>query len=127
MTRIHITWDKGEVYAQLRDTPTTRELIAALPIESHAHTWGDEVYFATPVKAEKEDDAQQVVDPGTVCFWVEGQSLALPFGPTPISHGDECRLAARVNILGTVEGDAKVLGSIEAGDTVKVCLAEEVV
>ena len=124
MTRIHIVWDKGEAYAQLRETPTSRELIAVLPIEGHAHVWGDEVYFATPVKAEKEEDAQQVVDPGTVCYWVEGQSLALPYGPTPISHGEECRFAARVNVLGQLEGDPRVLDSIAAGELVKVSKAE---
>lgn len=41
-----------------------------------------------PLKALLESDSQQVVDPGTVCFWVQGSSLALPFGPTPVSKGD---------------------------------------
>ncbi|MGH8729985.1 MAG: cyclophilin-like family protein [Burkholderiales bacterium] len=71
-------------------------LAETLPYESSANTWGDEVYFNVPVKAKLEADPRQVVDSGTVCFWVEGSSLALPFGPTPVSHGDECRLVAKV-------------------------------
>ena len=41
---------------------------------------------------KREADAREVVDPGTICFWVGGSSLALPFGPTPISRANECPL-----------------------------------
>ena len=119
-TRIRISWPQNELAATLRDTPTVKKLLAALPCESSAQTWGDEVYFSVPVNSALEKDARQVVEPGTVCFWVEGQSLALPFGPTPVSEGDECRLVARVNILGKIDVDAKKLKTVKAGDRVRV-------
>jgi hypothetical protein len=118
--RIRISWSQGEVTALLNDTPTVRRLMDALPCESDAHTWGDEVYFSVPVETELEPDAKQVVDPGTVCFWVEGQSLAIPFGPTPISQDDECRLVTEVNILGGLEDDPVRLGSVSDGEMMRV-------
>lgn len=118
--RIRITWPNGSLTARLEDTATARKLLAALPVESSANIWGEEVYFRIPVKANLEPDARDVVDPGTVCFWVQGSSLALPFGPTPVSQGSECRLVARVNVLGAIEGDARRLKTVRDGDAVKV-------
>jgi len=118
--RILIVWESGEVRAELDDTPTARKIIEALPYESRASTWGDEVYFSLPVVTTLEENAHDVVDPGTVCFWVEGSSLAIPFGPTPASRGDECRLVTKVNIVGTIVGDPKELASIRDGDPVRV-------
>jgi hypothetical protein len=89
-------------------------------LESEANRWGKEVYFNVPLETALEPAAEQVVDSGTVCFWVEGKSLAIPFGPTPISKGDECRLVTRVNILGHIEGNATLLDSIKEGDRIRV-------
>ena len=61
-----------------------------------------------------------MVDPGTVCFWVEGQSLAIPFGPTPVSQGDECRLVTKVNVVGELEDDPQLLESVSEGETMRV-------
>jgi hypothetical protein len=121
--RIRILFPKGEVFARLDDTPTAKALMKALPFDSNASTWGQEVYFPVPVSVELESDAREVVEPGTVCFWVQGGSLALPFGPTPVSHADECRLVTRVNTLGTLEGDAKQLAAIKDGDEIRVSKA----
>lgn len=118
--KIRISWSSGRVSAVLKDTPTTRKLLNALPCESDAHTWGDEVYFSVPVESEPEPDARQVVDPGTVCFWVQGRSLAIPFGPTPISQGNECRLVTEVNILGQLADDPRLLESVSEGETMRV-------
>lgn len=118
--RIKILSGAIELTAKLRDTPTTRALAEVLPCTARANTWGDEVYFAVPVSAALEPNAEQVVEPGTVGFWVDGQSLALPFGPTPISERGECRLAARVNIFGKIDGDPKLLGRVRDGDAVRV-------
>jgi uncharacterized protein len=123
MKRIRIAWPKGEVTAELDDTATTRELVAALPARSRANTWGEEVYFTIPVTVKKEKSARDVVPPGTVCFWVEGSSLALPYGQTPISKGNECRLVTTVNVLGKLEGDPRVLAGIQDGDSVEVSIA----
>ena len=79
--RICIAFPKGEIFAELQDTTTSNALMSALPFESSASTWGEEVYFSTPVRVELEADAREVVDRGTVCFWVQGNALALPFGP----------------------------------------------
>ncbi len=120
MSRIRVRWPKGQLEAELLDTPTARKLLAVLPCSSSANTWGEEVYFSIPVKVSLEPEARQVVDPGTVCFWVEGSSLALPFGRTPISQAGECRLVAKVNVLGKFSGDPRQLASVRDGDPVSV-------
>ena len=106
--------------ANLRGTSSVNQLLKVLPHEAKASTWGEEVYFELPLKLTLEADAQQVVDPGTVCFWVEGNSLALPFGPTPASKGNEPRLVTRCNVLGKIEGDPRELKKVQAGAAIRV-------
>ena len=118
--KLRITAGKLALEAELRDTPTTRALAEALPFEASAQTWGEEVYFMTPVSATLEPDAKQVVDPGTVCFWTEGDALALPYGRTPISTDERPKLAARCNVLGTLLGDPQALSGIKAGARIRV-------
>ncbi|MFL6567449.1 MAG: cyclophilin-like fold protein [Burkholderiales bacterium] len=102
----------------LFDTPTAKALIEALPFESTAQTWGEEVYFVTPVKAKLENDARQIVEPGTVCFWTEGDAIALPYGRTPISTDERPKLASRCNVFGRIVGDPKRLAAVKAGERV---------
>jgi hypothetical protein len=125
MAKVRCAWQGGEVTANLRDTPTAKQLVAVLPCEASANTWGEEVYFELPLEALLESDAQQVVEPGTVCFWVQGSSLALPFGPTPVSKGDECRLVTRCNVLGKIEGDPRRLKKVKQGVRIRVELVEK--
>ncbi|MFF4980498.1 cyclophilin-like fold protein [Streptomyces sp. NPDC001046] len=119
-TRIRISWPSGHLTATLDDTPTTQALIKALPLVSTARTWGDEVYFDTGVSVSRETGAREVVDPGTVAFWMDGDALALPYGPTPISRGGECRLAGPCNVLGRVDGDPRLLATVRDGDPIRV-------
>ncbi|MFI0229021.1 cyclophilin-like fold protein [Streptomyces sp. NPDC017086] len=124
--RIRISWPAGNLTATLdAGTPTTRALAKALPLASTARTWGEEVYFDTGVSVPRETDARQVVEPGTVAFWTDGDALALPYGPTPLSQGTECRLASPCNILGSLDGDAGLLATVRDGDPVRVELTEE--
>ena len=107
----------------LKDTPTAKALLEALPFESRAQTWGEEVYFTTPVSAKLEPDAKQIVEPGTVCFWTEGDALALPWGRTPISTDERPKLASRCNVLGRIEGNPGDLQKIRSGEKITVSRA----
>ncbi|WP_043265265.1 cyclophilin-like fold protein [Streptomyces sp. CT34] len=118
--KIRISWPAGHVTATLDDTPTAATLVAALPLQATAHTWGEEVYFDTGLTPALEADARQVVDPGTVAFWTEGNALALPYGPTPISRDHESRLASPCNVLGRIDGDPRALATVRGGDAVRV-------
>jgi hypothetical protein len=120
MTGIRISWSGGSVIADLQPGPTVDRLLAALPCESSVNTWGEEVYFTLPVSAGLEPGAKQVVDPGTVCFWVDGSALALPWGKTPASRGDECRLVSPCNVLGRIRGDPAALKTARDGDSIRV-------
>lgn len=122
---IRVSWSSGELRARLYDTPTANQLLAALPCQARANTWGEEVYFEVGMEAELEADARQVVDPGTVCYWVEGQALALPYGPTPISEGAECRLVSEVNVLGKFDGDPRLLSTVQSGESIRVEVAAD--
>ncbi|MFJ5782229.1 cyclophilin-like fold protein [Streptomyces hydrogenans] len=118
--RIRLTWPAGHTTATLDETPTSSTLLGALPIVSTARTWGEEVYFDTPVSVPREAGARQVVDPGTVAFWTDGDALALPYGPTPISRGEECRLASPCNVLGSLDADPRILATVRDGDPIRV-------
>ena len=118
--RIALSFASMRVEIELADTPTSRALLKAVPFESKAQTWGEEVYFATPVRVRLEKDACQVVEPGTVCFWTEGDALALPYGRTPMSSDERPRLASPCNVLGRLVGDPRRLDAVRPGEKVAV-------
>ncbi len=117
--KLAITAGKVRLEVDLLPSETAKALLAAAPFESRAQTWGEEVYFTTPVSASLEPDARQIVEPGTVCFWCEGNALALPFGRTPISTDARPKLASRCNIVGRLD-DFRRLSSVKSGDQVRV-------
>ena len=118
--RLRVSIGKMSVEIELADTPNARAVHEAAPFRSQAQTWGEEVYFSAPVSAKLEPGARQIVDPGTACFWTEGNALALPFGRTPLSTDAQPKLASPCNVLGKIAGDPSILGKVKAGDPVKV-------
>ena len=118
--KLRMTIGSVKLDAELSNTPTADAIYAKLPFTSTASTWGDEVYFSTPVHVSKEPDAKDVVEAGELAFWVEGDSIAIGFGPTPVSHGKEIRLAARTNIWGKTLEPVTQLRKVTDGDPIKV-------
>ncbi len=106
--------------AELLDTPTAREILRHVPFTSNVNTWGDEVYFSTPINVSIETNAKDIVEAGELAFWVEGNCIAIGFGPTPISQGNEIRLATKTNIWGLSMTDVKLLTKAKDGDPVSV-------
>ena len=120
MTRIRFDFGTLTLDAELLDTPTAKAIAAALPISSSALTWGEEVYFDVSVEVKREGNARAVVTPGEIAYWPEGPAIALGFGRTPISQGNETRLASPCNVFARALGDVKTLGKVKAGTRVEV-------
>jgi hypothetical protein len=123
MPRIRFDFGPLTLEAELLDTPTARAIAAALPIAARVMTWGEEVYFETPVKIAREPGARAVVTAGEIAYWPDGGCIAIGFGRTPVSQGDEIRLASPCNVFARALGDVKTLKAVKAGAQVTVAAA----
>jgi len=120
MPHIRFEFATVTLEAELLETPTAEAILAALPITSSALTWGEEVYFDVPVQVVREKAARAIVTPGEIAYWPDGPAIAIGFGRTPISQGDETRLASPCNVFARALGEVKTLGAVKAGTKVKV-------
>jgi hypothetical protein len=118
--KIKIRAGNVEAEAVLNDSPTAQNIWGALPIEAKANTWGDEIYFAIPVKASLEETAQELVQVGDLGYWPSGNAFCIFFGPTPMSRGNEVRPASAVNVIGRVSGDAQGFKKVASGAKVRI-------
>jgi hypothetical protein len=108
------------IHAELSDTLTAAALLAASPFSGTAMTWGQEVYFATPVRIPRQPGARSMVQPGELAFWPDGSAIATGFGPTPISRDREIRLASPSNVWARALDDVRKLRTVQAGAPITV-------
>jgi hypothetical protein len=105
--------------ATLLPNATAQAIWDALPLEGRANRWGDEIYFAIPVKLD-EDNAQDQVQVGDLAYWPPGNALCIFWGPTPASHADEPRAASPVNVFARIEGPVPAFSKVQSGVTVRL-------
>jgi hypothetical protein len=124
MRRLEIHAGDVRVLGELRDTSTADAIWNALPLSADANTWGDEIYFTTPVQMT-EEDARSVVDLGDLGYWPPGHAFCVFFGLTPVSRGKEIRPASPVNVFGRVVGDLEALKRVKDGQSIRVLQVHE--
>ena len=75
--------------------------------------------FDILAKAKKlELEGKDIINLGEIAYWIDGKSIAIGYGKTPISQNNEIRLAAKTNIWGDAVLDVKELGKIRDGDEI---------
>ncbi|MDH5667372.1 MAG: cyclophilin-like fold protein [Nitrospira sp.] len=118
--RIRITIGPVRLDAELKATKTANQVYAALPIQASVNTWGEEFYFKLPGVTDHRETATNRVQIGDVAYWGPGQVLAIFFGKTPMSIGDDPVPADRVNVVGRILGDATQLRRVMDVPTITV-------
>ena len=97
--RILINTNNIEIVCKLRTNDTATQIKSILPITSKVNVWGDEIYFPiSKLNIREESDATDIMNLGEIAFWIQGNSIAIGFGPTPVSISDEIRLINKANI-----------------------------
>lgn len=108
-TGIEITIAEVTLKGELFDTACARAIADVLPIVTRPDEWGDEYYFGIRVKMDLDETATKNVKTGDIGYWPPGKAMAIFFGPTPMSTGQEPVPASEVNLVGRITGDAALL------------------
>ena len=99
-----IKYNDFNLNIKLNNSVTSKAIQKLNDFIAKINTWGEEIYFETPLKTAKlEPNSRDVINLGEVAYWVEGSSIAIGFGPTPASLGNEIRLVTKVNIIGNYD------------------------
>jgi hypothetical protein len=121
--RVELLFESGKCVIDLNEEyEIVRLLKEKIPFESVVNTWGEEIYFSTPVNVQKMENPREVVEVGDVGYWPPGKALCLFFGKTPISD-DKIRPASAVNVIGKIVEGLEDLKKIKDGERVAVRFA----
>jgi hypothetical protein len=109
---------EGELFDKV--SPKTYEaFLKGMPFESEASTWGEEIYFDTPISIGGEN-GKKTVEVGDIAYWPPGRSMCLFFGRTPASVGDKPVAASPVNVIGKITKNIELLQKVRNGTKIKV-------
>ncbi len=118
--RIRISVGGVKLEADLKPTRTAQAIFEALPIEASVNMWGEEFYCKVPGVKDFRETATTQVKVGDVAFWGVGEMLAIFFGRTPMSIGEDPVPADRVNVIGKIIGNAQRLREAIGATTIRV-------
>ena len=119
-TEVKITANNITVEAELFDTACAKTILKKLPLEAVPNEWGDEFYFEIPVINPLDKTATRIVKIGDIGYWPPGQTLAIFFGPTPLSKGADPVPASEVNIVGKIRGNAALLRKAKGTSAIRL-------
>jgi len=111
----------GELQAQVTDEnpKTAQAVLNSLPIKGKVNTWGDEIYFSTPLDLNEEQSRAEV-EVGSVAYWPPGRAICIFFGKTPASKDDKPRAASPVNVFAKILGDVSPLRRVRGNSEINL-------
>ena len=118
MRKVILKCKEIKLVLELRETLTADIIYRALPLKSKVQKWGDEIYFETGLSIDLEFDAKSIINIGEIAFWNSGSAIAIGYGKTPISNGNEIRLISPCNIWADSKFDKSYVENIKENETV---------
>ena len=118
MRKVILKCKETKLVLDLRETLTADIIYNALPLKSKVQKWGDEIYFETGLIIELEPDAKSIVNIGEIAFWNSGSAIAIGYGKTPISKGNEIRLISPCNIWADCKFEKSYIEHIKQNETI---------
>ena len=118
MRKVILKCKETKLVLNLRETLTADIIYNELPLKSKVQKWGDEIYFETGLSIELESDAKSIVNIGEIAFWNSGSAIAIGYGKTPISKGNEIRLISPCNIWADSKFEKSCIENIKENETI---------
>ena len=118
MKKLILKFNSKLFEVNLRDTETARLISKSVPINSKIQMWGEEIFFKTNIQAVLENDAKEVMQLGELAFWTEGSAIAIGYGKTPVSVGQEIRLIGPCNVWADGSFKKSDFDNIKSGDEI---------
>ncbi len=118
--KIKLTIDSLEFSGRLYENETAGGIAEMLPLSIRMSRWGDEYYGSINADFPKAMDATDLMKLGELAYWPDGSAFCIFFGSTPISRGNEPRMASAGNPFGILEGDFSGLRDLPGAVTVTV-------
>ena len=120
MKKLILRFNSKLFEVNLRDTKTARLISKSVPINSKIQMWGEEIFFNTHIHVTLESDAKEVVQLGELAFWTEGSAIAIGYGKTPVSIGQEIRLIGPCNVWADCSFKKSDFDNIKSGDEISL-------